>query len=119
MCGLHSGIFSVGIRGVGKQLHQVGAGQIARMALRVGDLVHSAADEEVAGESARGRVLDHLVDLQLVVPRSRLQEEVVRQVLDEVARGEHVVAVPRAAVASPAAAHPGRLRGSGAGSRRP
>ena len=58
----------------------------------------AAAHEQVAGERASGRVLDHLVDLQLVVPRAGLEEEVVREVLDEVARREDVVAGPRPAL---------------------
>ncbi len=40
-------------------------------------------------------MLDHLPDLELVVPCSRLQEEVVRQIFDEIARGEDVVPIPR------------------------
>jgi hypothetical protein len=56
--------------------------------------VDAAADEEVAGEGARGRVLDHLVHVQLVVPGARLEEEVVREVLDQVTGAEDVVAVP-------------------------
>ncbi len=83
-----------------EHLRQVGAGQLLERP-RVGDLVHAAADEQVAGQRARRRVVDHLVDLQLVVARAGLEEEVVRQVLDQVARGEHVVAGPRVAAASP------------------
>ena len=56
----------------------------------------TAANEQEAGQRTRRRVLDHLVDLELAVPRAGLEEEVVRQVLDEVAGREHVVAVPRA-----------------------
>jgi hypothetical protein len=40
-------------------------------------------------------VLDHLVHLELVVPGAGLEEEVVREILDEVARREDVGAVPR------------------------
>ena len=54
----------------------------------------AAADEQVAGQRARGRMLDHLVDLELAVAGAGLEEEVVRQILDEVAGGEDVVAVP-------------------------
>jgi hypothetical protein len=81
----------------GEHLRQVGAGELLDRA-RVGDLVHAAAHEQVAGERARRRVVDHLVDLELVVARAGLEEEVVRQVLDQVARGEDVVAVPGLAV---------------------
>jgi hypothetical protein len=57
--------------------------------------VYAAAHEQVAGQRAGHRVLDHLVDLQLVVARAGLEEEVVRQVLDQIARREDVVPVPR------------------------
>ena len=97
MCGLHSGILSVGIRGAGNSFIRFGAGQVLERA-RVGDLVDAAADEQEAGQRACGRMLDHLVDLQLPVPRAGLEEEVVRQVLDQVAGREDVVAVPRAAL---------------------
>src|SRR3712207_8230297 len=50
-----------------------------RDALPICDLVDAAAHEEVPRERARRRVLDHLVDLELVVARTRLEEEVVRQ----------------------------------------
>ena len=80
----------------GEELHQVRAGQVLERT-RVGDLVDAAPHEQVAGQRARGRVIDHLVDLQLVVAGPGLEEEVVRQVLDEVARGEHVLAGPRLA----------------------
>ena len=80
-----------------EHLREVGAGQVLD-GPRVRDLVHAAADEQVAGQRPRGRVLDHLVDLELVVPRARLEEEVVREVLDEVAGREDVVAVPWPAV---------------------
>jgi hypothetical protein len=76
-----------------EELHQVGPGQPLQRP-RVGHLVDAAAHEQVARERSRGRVLDHLVHLELVVPRSRLEEEVVRQILDQVAGREHVVAVP-------------------------
>ena len=49
-----------------EQLHQVRAGQVLQRP-RVGDLVDAAADEQVAGQRARGRVLDHLVDLSLLL----------------------------------------------------
>ena len=74
MCGLHSGILSVGTRGA--QLHRTG----------VGDLVHAAAHQQVARQGAGGRVLAHLVDLELALAGAGLEEEVVRQVLDQVAR---------------------------------
>lgn len=61
---------------------------------REGDLVDATADEQVAGQGACRRMLDHLVDLQLVVLGTRLEEEVVGQILDEVARGEDVVPCP-------------------------
>ena len=67
-----------------EQLRQVRAGEVLERP-RVGDLVHAAAHEQVAGQRPRRRVLDHLVDLQLVVARAGLEEEVVRQVLDQVA----------------------------------
>jgi hypothetical protein len=60
--------------------------------------VYAAADEQVARERARRRVVDHLVNLELVVARAGLEEEVVREVLDQVARGEDVVAIPGLAV---------------------
>ena len=44
------------------------------------------------------RMLHHLVDLELVVPGACLEEEVVCQILDEVAGGEDVVAGPGAAL---------------------
>ena len=97
MCGWHSGILSVGIRGRREQLHEVGAGEVLQGA-RVGDLVDAAADEQVAGQRPRRGMVDHLVDLELVVARAGLEEEVVGEVLDEVAGGEDVVAVPRLAV---------------------
>ena len=68
-----------------KELHQVGAGQALERP-RIGDLVDAAADEQEAGQCARRRMLDHLVDLELPVPGAGLEEEVVRQVLDEIAR---------------------------------
>ena len=77
----------------GEELHELRAGQVLQRA-GVGDLMHAAADQQVAGQRACRRVVDHLVDLELVVARAGLEEEVVRQVLDEVTRGEHVVAVP-------------------------
>src|SRR5512132_326361 len=64
----------------------------------VGDLVDTAAHEQIAGQRPRRRVLDHLVHLELVVAGTGLEEEVVRQVLDEVTRAEDVVAVPRPAL---------------------
>ena len=79
-----------------EELHEVGAGEVLERP-GVGDLVDAAADEQVAGQRAGGRVVDHLVDLELVVARAGLEEEVVRQVLDQVAGGEDVVAVPRLA----------------------
>ena len=97
MCGWHSGILSVGIRGAGNSFDQVRAGEVLDRA-GVGDLVDAAADEQVAGERAGGRVVDHLVDLELAVARAGLEEEVVHEVLDEVTGRRHVVAVPRLAV---------------------
>ncbi|HKV66834.1 MAG TPA: hypothetical protein VJN72_02010, partial [Gaiellales bacterium] len=79
-----------------EELHQVGSGQPLERP-RVGDLVHAAADEQVAGQRARRRMLDGLVDAQLAAAGAGLEEVVVRQVLDEVTRGEYVVAVPRLA----------------------
>jgi hypothetical protein len=61
---------------------------------RVGDLVHSTADEQIAGQRARDGMVDHLVHLQLAVAGARLEEEVVCQVLDQVAGRENVVAIP-------------------------
>jgi hypothetical protein len=76
-----------------EELHQLGTGEPLERP-GVGDLMHAAANEQIAGQRAGGRVSDHLVDLELVVPGPGLEEEVVREILDEVARGEHVVAVP-------------------------
>jgi hypothetical protein len=56
--------------------------------------VDAATDEQVARQCPGGRVLHHLVDLEFVVAGAGLEEEVVRQILDQVARGEDVVAVP-------------------------
>jgi hypothetical protein len=64
----------------------------------VSDLVKAASHEQVSGQRARGRVIDHLVHLQLVVASAGLEEEVVRQVLDQVAGAEDVVTVPRTAL---------------------
>jgi hypothetical protein len=76
-----------------EHLRQIGAGQpLDRAGVR--DLVDATADEQVAGQCARGGMLHHLVHLELVVPCARLEEEVVRQVLYEVARREDVVAGP-------------------------
>lgn len=61
------------------------------------DLVDAAADEEVAGERPCCRVVDHLVDLELVVACARLEEEVVGQIPDQVPGGVDVVAAPRLA----------------------
>jgi hypothetical protein len=77
--------------GRGEELHQVGAGEILQRA-GVSDLVHAAANEQEPSERASGRMLHHLVDLELVVARPGLKEEVMREVLDEVTRGEDVVA---------------------------
>jgi hypothetical protein len=57
-----------------EQLHQVRAGEVL--------------------QRAGGRMVDHLIDLELVVARAGLQEEVVNEILDQVSRGEHVVARP-------------------------
>ena len=97
MCGWHSGILSVGIRGAREQLAQVRARQVLHRT-GVGHLVHAAAHQQVAGQRPGRRVVDHLVDLELVVAGAGLEEEVVGQVLDQVAGGEDVVAVPRLAV---------------------
>src|SRR5215204_7270447 len=80
-----------------EHLREIGSRQVLDRT-RIRDLVDPATDEQVPGQRTSGRVLDHLVDLELVVPGARLEEEVVREVLDEVARGEHVVAVPRPSV---------------------
>jgi O-6-methylguanine DNA methyltransferase len=53
----------------GEQLHQIGAREILERS-GVGDLVDARTDEQVARERLRGRVLDHLVDLQLDLLRS-------------------------------------------------
>jgi hypothetical protein len=68
----------------GEELHELGPGEPLERP-RVGDLMDAAANQEVAGQRPRSGVVDHLVDLQLVVARARLEEEVVRQVLDQVA----------------------------------
>src|SRR5581483_11645708 len=76
-----------------EELHHVAAGESLESP-RICDLVQAAAYEQVAGQRAGGWVIDCLVDLQLVVARSRFEEEVVSQVFDQVARREHEVAVP-------------------------
>ena len=96
-----------------EQLGHVRAGQVLQRA-RVGDLVDAAADEQVARQRARRRVVAHLVDAQLAGASAGLEEVVVRQVLDEVAGGVHVGAVPRLAVGVGRAARPCRRRGSAA-----
>ena len=60
--------------------------------------MHAAANEQEARQRPRGGMLDHLVDLELAVARAGLEEEVVRQILDEVAGREDVVAVPGTAL---------------------
>jgi hypothetical protein len=47
--------------------------------------VDTAAHEQIPGQRARRWMLDRLVDLELAVARSGLEEEVVRKVLDDVA----------------------------------
>ena len=76
-----------------EQLHQVGTGEALERPC-VGDLMDAAADEQEPGQRAGGGMLDRLVDLELAVAGAGLEEEVVGQVLDEVAGGEDVVAVP-------------------------
>jgi len=39
-------------------------------------------------------MLDHLVDLELVVASAGLEKEVVGEILDQIARGEHLIAAP-------------------------
>ena len=58
----------------------------------------AAAHEQVARQRARRRVIAHLIDAQLAAAGAGLEEVVVREVLDEVARGVHVGPVPRLAV---------------------
>ena len=84
----------VGIRGVGNIFVEAGPRQdLDRPG--VGDLVDAAADEQVTRRAAGGRMLDHLVHLELVVARAGLEEEILCQSSTEVARPEDVVAVPR------------------------
>ena len=45
-------------------------------------------------EHYRGRMLDHLPHLELAVACACLEEEVVREILDDVSRREDVIAVP-------------------------
>ena len=78
-------------------LRQVDPGEQLERA-RIRDLVHAAAHQQVAGQRACRGMLDQLVDLELAVACAGLEEVVVREVLDEVARREHVVARPRSAV---------------------
>ncbi len=80
-----------------EHLHQVGSREKLDRAC-IGDLVDATTHEQEAGERPRCRMLDHLVDLQLSISGTRLQEEVVGEVLDQVAGREHVVAVPGAAL---------------------
>jgi hypothetical protein len=39
--------------------------------------VYTAADQQIAGEGVGGRMVNRLVDLELVVARAGLEEEVV------------------------------------------
>src|SRR5918994_2640718 len=61
---------------------------------RVGDDVHSAADEKVTDHLTRDGVVDHFIHADLVRPRATLQEEIVQQVELEIAAREYVAAVP-------------------------
>ncbi len=81
----------------GEHLREVRAGEPLYRP-RVGHLVDAAAHEQVARQRPRRRVVDHLVDLELVVARAGLEKEVVGEVLDEIARRRDVVAVPGLAV---------------------
>src|SRR5688572_12141226 len=76
-----------------EHLHQVRAGQALDRS-RIRDLVDASTNEQVPRQRSRRRVLDHLPDLELVIARSGLQEEVVRQVFDKVTGRENVVAGP-------------------------
>jgi hypothetical protein len=46
----------------------------------------ASAHEQIAGQRSRNGMVDHLIHLQLVVPSTGLEEEVVGQVLDQVSR---------------------------------
>src|SRR5690348_1456935 len=77
----------------GEQLHQVSTGE-ALKGTGVGNLMDTASYEQKARQRSGGGVLDGLVDLELAVAGTGLEKEVVREILDEVAGREHVVAVP-------------------------
>ena len=47
--------------------------------------MNATPHEEVAGQRSSRRMFDHLVNLQLVVPGSGFKEEVVREILDQIA----------------------------------
>ena len=75
--------FSVGMRGVGKSF--IRSAPVRRSSARARRQPGGHhRDEQVASQSPSRRMFDHLVDLELVVPCARLQEEVVRQVLDQI-----------------------------------
>jgi hypothetical protein len=58
-------------RGIGNAF--VRSAPVSSSSARVGDLVHAAAHEQIAGQRAGGRVLDRLVDLELAVARAGLE----------------------------------------------
>jgi hypothetical protein len=49
--------------------------------------VDAAADQQVPGQGSGSWMVDRLVGLELVVPRARLEEEVVGEVADQIAGG--------------------------------
>ena len=86
-----SGNFLLLMSGIGKSLPRSAPGQLLQRP-GVGHDVHAAAHQQVADHRPGRRVVDHLVDADLVRPRAALQEEVVQQVELEVAAGEDVAA---------------------------
>jgi hypothetical protein len=57
-------------------LGQIGAREQLQRA-GVGDLMHTATHQQIAGQRARGGIIDRLIDLELAVARPGLQKEVV------------------------------------------
>src|SRR4051794_37628176 len=76
-----------------ERLRQVDPGQQLERP-RIRDLVYAAAHQQVSGERPRRWMVDRLVDLELAVACAGFEEEIVGQVLDQVAGREDVIARP-------------------------